>query len=100
MPLSASKYIAREDAVTAGRHAGGAYALVILLVFALMSYNNCLGLTAWQTMFTGALVIVGARVAMELWMGMHWDKCEALRRHKMSSGVQSDVAFDQVRDEN
>jgi hypothetical protein len=100
MPLSASKYIAREDAVTAGRHAGGAYALVILLVFAFMSYNDCLGLSSWQTMFVGAMVIVGCRVGMELWMGHHWDKCDRLRRHKMSQGVPSDVAFDEVRDEN
>jgi hypothetical protein len=98
MVLSAKDYIAREDAATAGRHAGGAYALVILLVLALMSWNGCLPLCPWKTLFLGGAVIIGFRVGMEMWMGHCWDHYEAKRQKMMQhEGATWHDAFERLR---
>lgn len=95
---SARSFIDREDAVTAGRHAGGAYALVILIVLAFMTMTDNIHFTGSQNLFLGAAIIIGLRVGMEMWAGHRWDHYEQKRQNIMRhEGVTWQDAFDRVR---
>lgn len=96
MHLSAKHYLQREDAARAGRQAGSAYALVILVALALLCWAEAIG-GGWELLITGALVSLGLRVGMEMWMSRKWDHYHGKRQQLMSEGVDSQNAFEAVR---
>lgn len=97
MHLSAKHYLQKEDAARAGRQAGSAYALVVLVILALLCWSNAIG-GGWELLIFGGLASLGLRVGVEMWMNHSWDHYHDKRQALIRQGVDSQDAYAQIRD--